>query len=620
MLAIILLLLRRRAPQRLTAVAALTGKIRSDNYLHTADALVQTLILAGSGPLITAAIGWSLMTLADIHPYSVAVGNGLLFAAAAWFITALFAHIVRTDGLGERHFRWSPVIIAALKRELLWFGIAAPLLVFVIIVTQQAGEPQAVPGLGRPAFLALCATLVLLVHRLFRRGGKVCGYLYKAYPDGWLVRLHLVWYLLLIGAPLALAVASLAGFHYTALTFAKNLYKTAWVILGLLIVKDLLLRWFTMTERRLRYEEALKRREEVRAQREKGATEEAEGGTPAIEVAEIDYDHLGEQAKRLMRTALLLGGLAGVWLTWADLLPVLSFVDDVNLPFTTIEMVDGVEKEVPVTLANLGVTIIFVVITVIAAKNLPGLLEITLLQRLPLDAGGRYAITTLSQYLIVAIGTISAFSSLGMQWSKLQWLVAALGVGLGFGLQEIVANFVSGIILLFERPIRVGDMIRVGDITGKVSRIRIRATTILNWDRQELVIPNKEFITGQVLNWTLSDQINRIVITVGIAYGSDVTKALELLIAAAREHPRVIADPAPKVSFEGFGDNALTLVLRSYLDSLEFRLETISELHQAVNRKFNEAGIVIAFPQRDLHLDTQSPLEIRIVNPGSEAP
>jgi potassium efflux system protein len=266
----------------------------------------------------------------------------------------------------------------------------------------------------------------------------------------------------------------------------------------------------------------------------------------------------------------------------------------------------------PLTLSDLLVGVIALLVTLLAAKNLPGVLEITLLQRLPLDAGARYALTTLLQYLIVGIGLVMAFSTIGFQWSSIQWLVAALGVGLGFGLQEIVANFISGIILLFERPIRVGDVVTLDDTTGVVSRIRIRATTIINYDKQEMLIPNKEFITGRVVNWTLTDKVNRVLINVGVAYGSDVNLAMKLMLDAANENANVLDDPAPVATFEAFGDNTLNLVLRSYLGAMENRLATISALHEAINRKFNEAGISIAFPQRDVHLDTSTPLDIRI--------
>jgi potassium efflux system protein len=272
----------------------------------------------------------------------------------------------------------------------------------------------------------------------------------------------------------------------------------------------------------------------------------------------------------------------------------------------------------PITLADLGLAAVIGVLTAGAGKNLPGVLELAILQRSGLDTGSRYAIKTLAQYLIITVGFILIFQIIGFSWSQIQWLVAALGVGLGFGLQEIFGNFISGLIILFERPIRVGDIVTVGDTTGTVTRIRIRATTITNWDRQELLVPNKEFITSRLLNWTLSDQTNRIVITVGVAYGSDVKRALELMAEVAAESEHILSDPHPLITFEGFGDNALTLILRAYLGSLEFRLATISALHEAINQKFNDAGIVIAFPQRNVHLDTTRPLDVRLHRQGKE--
>ena len=183
-------------------------------------------------------------------------------------------------------------------------------------------------------------------------------------------------------------------------------------------------------------------------------------------------------------------------------------------------------------------------------------------------------------------------------------------MGLGFGLQEIVANFVSGIILLFEQPIRVGDVVTVNNVTGKVSRMRIRATTIVDWDRKELVIPNKNFITGELVNWTLSDTINRIVITIGVAYGADIQKAMALMRDEAAKNPKVLQEPQPRVSFEEFGDSALILRLRVYLDDIDQRLSTLTELHEAINQRFEKEAIVIAYPQQDVHINGGRPLEL----------
>ncbi len=171
--------------------------------------------------------------------------------------------------------------------------------------------------------------------------------------------------------------------------------------------------------------------------------------------------------------------------------------------------------------------------------------------------------------------------------------MAALGVGIGFGLQEIVANFISGLIILFERPVRVGDIVTIGDTTGVVSQIRICATIVRNWDQQELLVPSKALITGHLLNWTLSDQMNRIVITVGVDCAADIQQGLGRLRAVVEENEQVLKDPKPLITFEGFGGNALTLVLRYYLDSPENRLAVISKLHQGINQEFRATGISI---------------------------
>ena len=224
-----------------------------------------------------------------------------------------------------------------------------------------------------------------------------------------------------------------------------------------------------------------------------------------------------------------------------------------------------------------------------------------LLQRFGLGTGERAAISTIVQYVIVVIGGSSIFKILGVGWGNVQWLVAALGVGIGFGLQEIVANFISGLILLFERPIRVGDTVTVGDVSGTVSKIRIRATSITDWDRKELIVPNKEFVTGRLVNWTLSDTIVRVVIPVGIAYGSDTEKAKEWMLKVARENKDVLRDPPPSVVFMAFGASSLDFVLRAFT-KIDTLLSVRDELNMAVDKAFREAGIEIAFQQRDIHI------------------
>jgi len=152
--------------------------------------------------------------------------------------------------------------------------------------------------------------------------------------------------------------------------------------------------------------------------------------------------------------------------------------------------------------------------------------------------------------------------------------------------------------------------VSVGDNEGVVSKIRIRATTILTKDRKELLVPNKEFITGQLLNWSLSDPVTRLILPIGIAYGSDIPLAREIILQAAQENEQVLKDPNPKVLFVSFGDNTLDLQLRCFIDDVDHRLKTISEINETINNKFSAAGINIAFPQRDVHLDIKQPIDI----------
>jgi len=257
------------------------------------------------------------------------------------------------------------------------------------------------------------------------------------------------------------------------------------------------------------------------------------------------------------------------------------------------------------------------IITIISTRNLPSALEMLMLEHLPVDRSIRYAIKSLVSYAIVMVGMILAFRALSITWSNVQWLATALTFGLAFGLQEIFANFVAGIILMFERPMRIGDWITVDEFTGVVTKIRTRATTIVNWDRKEYVIPNKDFITGRLVNWTLSDTLNRIVINVGVAYGSDIEKTKKILLEVCQNHPKTVEDPPTRVTFEAFGDSSLNFVVRTFINEIDSRLLVIDALHTQFDAAFRKAGIVIAFPQRDLHIcsvDEQATESIRGAN------
>jgi len=509
---VVLLLLRPFSKRQISDIAKQTRTIHTASFGLTLRALSYTLILTAGGPAVIFLIAWSISAAPSAAPYSLAMGEGFYAAGMMLLMISFFRQACRADGLGERHFRWPNQIKLVLLKNLTWLQVLWPLLILIITATQVMENEAYVQGLGRPAFIVMMVAILVFGSRMLGPSGPVQTHMRGKALERKLRKIRLIWLPIVIVLPLSMMLASLMGYHHTALVMEQHLESMIWFLLGLMILRDLLLRALYLAEIKFRYEEALKKREELRAQREKEAAAVGDEDSvepvvelPEIEYEEIDYGQLSEQARRLLQTGLFIGAAVGLWVIWVDMLPILGFLDAVTLPFTSTELVDGIEKVVPVTLADLALGLLYLALTAIAAKNLPGLMEIVFLQRLSLDPGARYATKALTQYLIVAIGIVTAFNTIGAEWTSIQWLIAALSVGLGFGLQEIVANFISGIILLFEQPIRVGDTVTVGDTTGKVSRIRIRATTILNWDKQELLVPNKEFITSRLLNWTLTD-------------------------------------------------------------------------------------------------------------------
>lgn len=213
----------------------------------------------------------------------------------------------------------------------------------------------------------------------------------------------------------------------------------------------------------------------------------------------------------------------------------------------------------------------------------------------------QYTIAQIAGYLILLIGVTIVLQNAGINLSALAVLAGAVGVGVGFGLQNIASNFISGIILLIERPVKIGDRIVVGQVEGTVKEIRARSTTVLTNDNIAMIIPNSKLVEDTVTNWTHSDPKTRFRIPIGVAYGSDVAKVEALLLEVAREHPKALTDPSPAVLFEGFGDSSLNFELGVWSEEMSYQPRRFrSDLNFAIERKLRAAGIEIPFPQRDL--------------------
>lgn len=605
--------LRRWARGDLSRVAVSVYSVKTDSFLQTLRALTLTGRVAFGWPLLMIFSGWQLVQLPTVQDFARVAGNGLIFAAQTLAGCQLIYELCWKQGVAKVHFKWPESVRRTLQRNLRWF---TPLLVsmsFFIAAVHTQNEALYTDSLGRLALIALMLGFSVWAAYVLRISGEIVSMLIRRRPEGWLVRLRFIWYPLAMGVPLMLAVLAGMGYYYSAFALYVRLGETIVLILGLVLVKDLVLRWFSITQRRLIYDE-IKRKKEAEAEKQEKAERSGHVGGEAVDIEEpeINLDQIYHKNRQLLRTIIFFSAAVGLWLIWSNVLPALNFLENVQLWSYSSE-VDGVRKMVPITLANLMVAIMVTIVTVVAAKNLPGLLEIILLNWFPMDAGSRHAFSTVFNYAITALGIVIVFATIGIKWSSIQWLIAALSVGLGFGLQEVVANFICGLIVLFERPFRIGDTVTIADISGTVTRIRIRATTILDWDRKELIVPNKEFITGRLVNWSLSDNIIRVKVPIGIAYGSDTELAEKLLLKAAKASPLVLENPGPKAVFLGFGDNSLNFELRVFINNINDWIPMLHKLNQTVDREFRKAGVTISFPQRDVHLDQVGPLEVRVV-------
>lgn len=257
----------------------------------------------------------------------------------------------------------------------------------------------------------------------------------------------------------------------------------------------------------------------------------------------------------------------------------------------------------PFTLWSLLYVVVLVILLFWLAAKVRGWMAQDWLARTRLDTGARHAVATVTSYLLLFLGLLVVVQTAGIDLTIFNVLAGAIGIGVGFGLQNVVSNFFSGLIIMFERPIKIGGRIVVDDVEGDVIEIGARSTKVLTNDNITIIVPNSKFITENVVNWQYNDTSVRFRIPVGVAYGSDVRKVEKLLLEVAAANEGVLEDPPPAVRFVGFGDSALSLELRAWTtSSVNRKGRLVSALNFAIYDKFREHGVEIPFPQRDLHV------------------
>jgi len=554
------------------------GHFKRDSQLHTPLALLLNLLLALPVGLFLALCGYILQ--ADARGQNDSLGMALIQMAEAWMVFYTIYRILSPGGIAELHFRWNRPQVAFLHAQVRKLGLIVMALVAVSTVAenQQVALDKDVLGIG--------IVLVCFLTMAWMLGKMVFSDPIREHASP----LRQVIGIGLIALPLGLSVAVGLGYFYTSLKLSDRLIETLYLLILWLVVEATFVRGLAVAARRLAYQ---------RAQTKRLAQAKDGGDSDTSEEPALHIDQVNEQSLRLINLALLGLFLAGLYWVWADLISVFAYLDNVTL-YQYSSGVGDAASQVPISLSDLLGAIVIIFVATALARNLPGLLEVLVLSRLNLAQGSAYATTTLLSYSIAAIGFVATLSTLGVSWDKLQWLVAALSLGIGFGMQEIFANFISGLIILFERPVRIGDTVTIGALSGTVSRIQIRATTITDFDRKEIIVPNKTFVTDQLINWSLTDTVTRVVISIGLAYETDLELARRLILQAVEGNVRVLREPEPQLFFMNIGASTFNFDLRFHVRELGDRLLASDELLSKIVMSFREHKVEMAFNQMDI--------------------
>lgn len=597
---------RKRLRQTTASLAVDVGNVGNDTYWSTPLALLISALLALPVPYWIGGVAGMLALGDNLSPFSITLIPALTALALLTFLLFLFRMLSRRKGIFETHYQWSEASLKKLHLNLFWFTWVQCSATFAFTLAVNSVEPIIRYSVGLLGFVAISVGMSIMAYVFMN---PINGIFVSISDKSEASILQKLLFPLLVAIPLAIGVTPLFGYFDTAVLLQSLVFQSGLLLLLVAMFHGLATRMLQVAHRRfsLRQIRQIRANTNAKAEAERKKKVTADHvivGDEASTDAEKQPDYVDEMSHQLQNTitsaTLILFGL-GMWLIWRPLFPTIGIAEDIVI-WQGTRVVDGVSISQGVTLWNLFLALLFLFGGSYVARHIRGFLEVGLFGRLSLDAGARYAAASIAGYSIVAITALIGLGQLGIDWSKMQWILAALGVGLGFGLQEIVANFVSGLIILFERPVRVGDVVTIGELTGTVSKISIRATTIVDFDHREVLLPNKSIITDNVVNWTLNDPVTRIIVKIGVAYGSDLHRVSDILQEIANTHKDVLDNPAPLVFLIEHGDSSINFELRVFVASPPMRWPVAHDINIAVNTALAQNGIQIPFPQRDVHL------------------
>lgn len=582
--------LRGRLGKALRERAERVRNLREDRMRHTLEALGLTVLIALPVPLLFLLLARLLQLVGEVGQFTHSLGVAIQIVVPYGFLFGLIAVVCRDEGLAHAHLRWLKARREALLHVHRYVQFAVMPLAFVMALSLVRGVDSANATVLRAAAILLALVLAGIAGWLLAPGRLFASRVGGNDPRPLLRRALRVG---LVGVLLGMVALAAFGYVITVATLTRVLLDSLQVLFAVALMYGLALRSLVIGQRRI-------------AQAQSTPTPDLEHAAAAMDAPVVGIDSvnlrtISEQSRKLLRALTVIALGTGLLWSLAAVAPAFSMLDKVVL-WETQEIVDGVTQAGVISLGDAVLALLALLLGIVAARNIPGLLEILLANTFTKDASVRYAAVAVTRYVIVITMVFAVFGFLGVRWGDLQWLAAAISVGLGFGLQEIFANFVAGLILLFERPFRVGDVVSIADLSGTVRRVQTRATTIVDWDGKDIIIPNKALITERFVNWTLSDTVTRIVIKVGVGYDSDPAQVREELLNLARAHPAVLYDPAPMAVFMALAGSTLDFELRCFVREIGDRLRAIDDLNGQIVIRFRERGIRIAYPQMEVHM------------------
>ena len=586
---------------RLTNELALRLDKDSDNYTVTPRALIYHFFLILPKVAFITLIG-SIFIFFTVDDFDSQ--KNITFLLMLHLICFLYMrHIMEPNSLVQRHFSVSPRVIAQNRAiiDQLWF-VSIPML---MIANMREAEPTKISGdvIGYPlmvfGFLYLTFFAIKTVKRSIER----------VKPDMTFWTLSII----SIVTPLTITVMLGLGYYYTVIQLLNRVAITLYICFLYLILSNILRRELYVAEVKMLSAIRSRMQQTHEAQANAANVTATATATPEMQgkqrLESFRLELVNGRAYKLFNACLLTVFIYFMYQQWSDLAGVLTYLDHIYL-WESIKIVDGQTITSTLSLGDVLLAIVIVIVAVILNHNLPLLIERLFMIRKGVGAKSTsYTIKLITSYTITTLGVIFAASALGISWDNLQWLVAALSVGLGFGLQEIFGNFVSGIIILFERQLRVGDIVTLSNLSGTVSRIRIRATTITSFDNKEVVIPNKQFITSAVTNWSLSNTVTKLEFAIGVAYDADTNKAKDILRGIIRRCRDLNRDKKPLVFIKSLDASAVTIMCEVFVNEIGKRKAVYDYLSTEALRLFRDHNIEIPFDQLDVtirNLDTNT--------------